>query len=85
MPTRTCLYCRQARDKALLVRFVSSGGVLIADPEGREPGRGAYTCRARACIEGAIGRKGAFSRALKTPLAAQEIKGAERLIKDIGA
>ncbi|OGQ02805.1 MAG: hypothetical protein A2W38_00510 [Deltaproteobacteria bacterium RBG_19FT_COMBO_58_16] len=85
MPVRTCLFCRQAIDKSLLVRFVSCGGALTADLEGREPGRGAYTCRSRVCIEGALKRKGAFSRALKTQLTMPETEWAERLIKDIGA
>jgi len=85
VPVRTCLFCRQAVDKGLLVRFVSSGGALKADLKGILPGRGAYTCRSRGCIEGALKRKGAFSRALKTPLTTPETEGAERLIKDIGA
>jgi len=85
MPVRTCLFCRQARDKGLLVRFVSHEGVLTVDLKGALPGRGAYTCRARDCVEGALKRKGAFSRALKTQLTMPETEGVERLIKDIGA
>lgn len=85
MPARTCLFCRRARDKGLLVRFVLSKGVLRADLGGRLPGRGAYLCRARDCIEGAFMRKGAFARALRHPLTVLETDEVERLIKEIGA
>jgi predicted RNA-binding protein YlxR (DUF448 family) len=39
----------------------------VADPTGRAAGRGAYICRAEACLDKAI-TKGALGRALKTPL-----------------
>jgi hypothetical protein len=42
---------------------------VTVDPTGRLPGRGAYICRAEACLEKAIA-KGALSRALRTQLPA---------------
>jgi uncharacterized protein len=44
-------------------------GDVTLDPSGRAAGRGAYVCRDAECIDTAI-RKGALSRALKTPLPA---------------
>jgi predicted RNA-binding protein YlxR (DUF448 family) len=45
-------------------------GVVTVDASGRLAGRGAYVCRAEACIDKAI-TKGALSRALKTPFPAE--------------
>jgi predicted RNA-binding protein YlxR (DUF448 family) len=51
-----------------LIRVVRSpAGEVAIDPTGRAAGRGAYVCRAAECIDNAI-KKGAFSRALGTPL-----------------
>jgi predicted RNA-binding protein YlxR (DUF448 family) len=43
---------------------VAANGQLEHDPTGRKPGRGAYTCRRRACFERAISRR-AFARTLR--------------------
>jgi predicted RNA-binding protein YlxR (DUF448 family) len=42
-------------------------GALSIDASGRAAGRGAYVCPAAECVDTAI-KKGALSRALKTPL-----------------
>jgi len=44
-------------------------GDVVQDVSGRVPGRGAYVCRADACLDKAIA-KGALGRSLKTPLPA---------------
>jgi predicted RNA-binding protein YlxR (DUF448 family) len=44
-------------------------GQITIDGSGRAAGRGAYVCRAAECIDIAI-KKGALSRALRTPLPA---------------
>ncbi len=57
-PQRTCLGCRQVKDKAQLMRFVCSpDGEILADLKGRLPGRGAYLCNNRDCIEAAVSKK----------------------------
>lgn len=57
-PQRTCLGCRQVKDKSQLIRFVRSpDGEILVDLKGRLPGRGTYLCNSRACIEAAVGRK----------------------------
>jgi uncharacterized protein len=42
-------------------------GDVVPDESGRTAGRGAYVCRTGDCLQTAI-KKGALSRALKTPL-----------------
>jgi predicted RNA-binding protein YlxR (DUF448 family) len=52
-------------EKRTLHRFVLDGDTVVADPEQRLPGRGAYVCSA-ACLEQAIRRR-AFARAYRRP------------------
>lgn len=57
IPIRTCVACRRARPKDELVRIVRRrDGSVVADPSGREPGRGAYICPERDCVAAAEGR-----------------------------
>ncbi len=57
--------CRQVKDQAELIRFVCSPeGEVLADLKSRLPGRGAYLCNCRSCIETAVQRK-QFDRAFR--------------------
>jgi len=47
---------------------VLDGDRVVADPDGRLPGRGAYVC-SQACLERALKRR-AFARAFRRPVAA---------------
>ena len=58
---RTCAGCGRKAAQAELVRFAERDGALVP---GREPGRGAYTCRRLACFERAVSRH-AFARVLR--------------------
>ena len=49
-------------------------GDVVPDETGRAAGRGAYVCRTGDCLDIAI-KKGALSRALKTPLPEQLPQG----------
>ncbi len=84
MPRRTCLGCRQSFDKAALLRFVSSAGALKADGKGVLPGRGAYLCRKRECMEAAFKRKDAFSKALRERITLPGAEDAGRIMKETG-
>ena len=66
VPLRMCVTCRTMRPKRELIRLVASqDGEIALDPVGKKPGRGAYVCRSRQCLEQAIrGRK--LDRGLKT-------------------
>lgn len=63
-PIRTCVGCRGRGGRDELLRFVLVDGEVVADPEKRLPGRGAWLhdspeCRALAA------RRRAFARALR--------------------
>lgn len=65
-PHRSCLGCREVRPKDELLRFVlDPEGVIFPDISRKLPGRGAYTCFSRTCLEAAIKRK-QFSRSFRT-------------------
>ena len=63
-PQRTCVGCRGRAAKATLLRVVVAGDVLVPDPEGRLPGRGASVHRDLQCVALAEKRR-AFPRALR--------------------
>jgi predicted RNA-binding protein YlxR (DUF448 family) len=68
LPQRTCIACRQVREKKDLVRLVSTkDGIAEIDPLGKKPGRGAYLCPRRTCWELAL-RKNRLDYALRTRL-----------------
>jgi predicted RNA-binding protein YlxR (DUF448 family) len=68
IPQRTCVACRQSREKKDLVRLVrSEDGNIQVDPSGTRPGRGAYLCARSDCWE--LGLKGnRLEHALRTKL-----------------
>lgn len=65
-PVRTCVGCRTRAPKSDLLRVVVVEGVLVPDPRGRRPGRGAHVHPAPACVDLAERRR-AFPRALRVP------------------
>jgi len=68
LPQRTCIACRQVREKKDLIRLVSTeNGIADIDVFGNKPGRGAYLCPKRSCWELAL-RKNRLDYALRTRL-----------------
>jgi hypothetical protein len=64
-PQRSCLGCRETRDKDRLLRFVlSPQDEVLPDLDSRLPGRGAYTCISSRCLESALQQR-QFNRAFK--------------------
>lgn len=64
-PQRTCIACRQTKDKNQLVRYVvSPDGAVLVDYRQHLPGRGAYTCFATQCLRDAV-QKNCFKRCFK--------------------
>lgn len=53
-PQRTCVICRQKRDKRSLIRVVRTADGVQIDPTGKLEGRGAYLCENDACWERAL-------------------------------
>ena len=65
-PVRTRVGCRRRAPKSDLLRVVAVEGVLVPDPRGRRPGRGAHLHPDPACVDLAERRR-AFPRALRVP------------------
>ena len=64
-PQRSCLGCREIKPKDDLLRFVlDPEGNVVPDLAKKLPGRGAYTCFSRSCLDTAI-KKRQFSRSFK--------------------
>ena len=72
VPLRTCIACRQSKDKRELIRLVRTPeGELVIDETGKRNGRGAYLCRQRTCWEKAL-QSNQVSRALKIEVGEHE-------------
>lgn len=51
-PQRTCIACKNVKDKKELIRIVrTKEGVIELDTTGRKNGRGAYICKDVKCFE----------------------------------
>jgi predicted RNA-binding protein YlxR (DUF448 family) len=73
-PQRTCVACREIKDKRDLIRVVRTPtGQIVLDPTGKANGRGAYLCRTGACLEKGL-QKGRLARALKVTLSMEEMQ-----------
>jgi predicted RNA-binding protein YlxR (DUF448 family) len=67
-PQRTCIACRQIKEKKALIRLVcTENGVAEIDVFGKKPGRGAYLCSNKICWELAL-KKNRLEYALRTKL-----------------
>jgi predicted RNA-binding protein YlxR (DUF448 family) len=68
LPQRTCIACRQVKEKKTLIRLVrTENGVAEIDAFRKKPGRGAYLCPQKTCWELAL-RKKRLDYALRTKL-----------------
>ena len=68
VPQRTCVACRQKRDKKDLIRLVHiDNGTIEVDISARKPGRGAYLCPKKDCWEIGL-KRNHLERALRTKL-----------------
>jgi predicted RNA-binding protein YlxR (DUF448 family) len=69
IPLRTCVICREKKDKrqlTRLVRIADDGGVHV-DLTGKQNGRGAYLCDNPSCWQKAIDGQ-VLNQALRTTL-----------------
>ncbi len=68
IPQRTCMGCNEKKNKNELIRVVkSSDGKINIDKTGKMPGRGAYICERKECLEKAIKTK-RLERAFETKI-----------------
>ena len=65
---RMCVGCREMKEKRSLMRVVKSPeGAISFDRVGKAPGRGAYICRSKDCLDKAV-RQRQLERALETKI-----------------
>ena len=65
---RMCVGCREMKEKRSLLRVVKSPeGAISFDRVGKAPGRGAYVCRSKECLDRAV-RQRQLERALETKI-----------------
>ncbi|MCI8654591.1 MAG: YlxR family protein [Clostridia bacterium] len=58
IPQRSCVICRQKKDKSELIRIVKNKENIVSmDKTGKKEGRGAYICNNIECLEKAIKTK----------------------------
>jgi len=68
IPMRMCVGCREMKEKRSLLRIVKSPeGAISFDRVGKAPGRGAYICRSKDCLDKAV-RQRQLERALETKI-----------------
>ena len=68
IPMRMCVGCREMKEKRSLLRIVKSPeGAISFDRVGKAPGRGAYICRSKECLDKAV-RQRQLERALETKI-----------------
>lgn len=82
IPMRMCVGCREMKEKRSLLRIVKNAeGAISFDRVGKAPGRGAYICKARECLDKAMKQK-QLERALETKIEAAVF---EQLMEEIDA
>jgi len=58
LPQRSCISCREKKDKNELIRIVKNkDNEIKIDKTGKQPGRGAYICDSIDCLEKVIKSK----------------------------
>ena len=70
-PRRSCVVCREKKDKRELTRLVMVDEKLRIDESGKLNGRGAYLCAAAACWAAAAERS-LMSKALRRELSDED-------------
>ncbi len=83
VPMRKCVGCQACKSKREMLRVLRTPqGELVIDATGRKNGRGAYLCRAKACLEKAQKRKG-LERSLKRSVPGGVYESLEKEIERI--
>jgi predicted RNA-binding protein YlxR (DUF448 family) len=71
VPQRTCVVCREKMDKRSLKRLVLTPELgVVADPSGKQNGRGAYLCTKLVCWE-KMSKTSVLDQALKQAISAE--------------
>jgi uncharacterized protein len=81
-PRRTCVGCREQRDKRDLIRIARTPDGVRIDPEQRFPGRGAYVCPTPTCVAAAAHRGGQRVRQALRGAPDDEVRAAVEALTD---
>ncbi len=82
IPQRSCLACRETKDKGSLLRFVLAPDLtVVPDLLQKLPGRGVYTCMKLSCLTRAAQKK-QFSRGFKGEVLGAEAQNLTRQITE---
>lgn len=80
---RTCVGCRESRDKNALIRIVRTPeGSVELDLTGRKNGRGAYICPRSECLAKARKSRG-LERSLQSTISAEVYDRLEEEMKNL--
>lgn len=80
VPRRSCIACRAVRPKAELIRVHPGPGAALSVDLDSGPGRGAYVCPRRSCLEQAV-KRGEFRR-LRMALEPVKVEALQWLIRE---
>ncbi len=82
-PERTCIVCRNKKDKNDLIRIVrDKDNNFFYDPTGKANGRGAYICKDEACINKFL-KKSFLERSFRQSINNETINKIRDEIKEI--
>jgi predicted RNA-binding protein YlxR (DUF448 family) len=78
IPQRTCVACREVKDKRDLIRIVRTPEHrIIVDETGKAHGRGAYLCKQLSCWQKGLSR-GIINRTLKVSISDEDLIALEK-------
>ena len=83
-PQRTCVGCGTVRGKREMVRVVRTPeGSVVADPTGKQAGRGAYLCAQEECWKLGLA-KGRLERSLKVKITNEDAEALRAYAEGLG-
>ena len=84
VPIRKCVGCQEMKGKKEMIRVIrTEEGEFLLDATGKKNGRGAYVCKARACLEKAVKNKG-LERSFKQSIPREVYEKLEKEMESLG-
>ena len=84
LPQRTCVGCGTVRGKREMVRVIRTPeGSVVADPTGKQAGRGAYLCAQEECWKLGLA-KGRLERSLKVKITNEDADALRAYAEGLG-
>ncbi|BDF34138.1 hypothetical protein CE91St62_22030 [Lachnospiraceae bacterium] len=81
---RKCVGCQEMKGKKEMIRVIrTEDGEFLLDATGKKNGRGAYVCKARACLEKAVKNKG-LERSFKQSIPREVYEKLEKEMESLG-